>query len=125
MVEVVAMHKTHIAIHGIDIAHLEPLHNRAHRVGSMIKIIGIEDSEDIAGGESNAAVDSLVHSGVVIGHPLEPPCKTGFKRLHNIERAVGRPTVNDNTFDMGIVLSQNRFESVSDKLPPILNGDND
>src|SRR5438128_8582998 len=84
-------------------------------------VIGIEPSEDLTTTDLKSFVDGVGMPIVSLRYELHPT----FVSLDNFTAAIARPTINDDTLNIGILLLHHAFDRRRDKMSPIQTGDDD
>ena len=91
-------------------------------LGVGIDVVGIEDTNDVAGGQGQAFVEGVVHTAIGFGDKVGNAIAVG---VDDMDSTVGGGTIDKNVFDLGIILTQDRFNRVLNSSNTIVNYSND
>ena len=88
----------------------------------QVIIIAVEPAEDVSRGALETFVDRMALPPVWLAHPVSQP---GFVLTNNFTASVRAVPVNDDVFEVRIILKQNRADGLFDEPCLVVRGSND
>jgi len=78
-----------------------------------IGVVGIEETDDLAGSDAQALVHCVIDTVVRLGDECSQP---GTMLPEDVESSIGRTAIDDNVFDIWIVLAEDAGKGPADSL---------
>lgn len=110
-----------IAINRIALTLTKQIYYVTNDAGMGVKIVGVQNTDNVAGGHTDAFIHGIVQTVITLGNKPAYPIAV---RSDNVYCSIRRTAIYDDVLDVIVGLTDDRIDTVADKRSAVIDNSN-